>query len=465
MAKASTTSAKIEEDFKLIRRAEDRSMINSMQQKSINQPVNIAMLFATTIRFPVMLLSALVLVSCLTVSVGFAQATAYTNATIETLGPAGRIENGTLVVSDGKVIAVGAEAEIPDDARVVSMAGKTIMPGLVDPYFVFQSNPSGGATRTVVFNGRTFTIPTSAGFSAGSFVRIGDYFYPYKFDFKPAIRTGITAGNLVSDGRGLSAYANLIDEPNPEMLFKTDGYLFAKVTNQTSALDVIRKPLTPSPEKKPTGSSSTGTVTSRPTSSGSRSGGSTSSSADTEKPLWDAVREGKSPLFVNVNNEAAVAYVLQIVKKYEKVKLVLVATGPNLFQSLDEIKSNKNVTVVLQPGIDEVPFTTDFMNVSRMLASQEIPFAISMSLSNSQMKASQDDPMFPLAMLVKTGLNRETALKSVTMKPAELLGIEKTHGSLEKDKQANFLVFDGDPLATGSRLQQVILNGKKIHEN
>jgi len=73
--------------------------------------------------------------------------------------------------------------------------------------------------------------------------------------------------------------------------------------------------------------------------------------------------------------------------------------------------------------------------------------------------------MFPMAMLVKTGLDRDVALKSITIKAAELLGLEETHGSLEKDKHANFLVFDGDPLKTGTRLQQVFLDGNKIHEN
>ena len=123
------------------------------------------------------------------------------------------------------------------------------------------------------------------------------------------------------------------------------------------------------------------------------------------------------------------------------------------------------MTVVLQPGIDRVPFSADLMNVSQLLAEDEIPFCISMSLSKSQLSASQDDPMFPVAMLVKTGLDRDLALKSITIKPAELLGLEKTHGSLEKEKHANFLVFDGDPLKTGSRLQQVFLNGNRIHEN
>ena len=393
---------------------------------------------------------------CLTTAACWSQTVAYTDAHIETLGPRGRIENASLIVREGKIVDIGAEATIPDDARVVSLAGKTIMPGLIDPYFVFQTNAE-DTSRTVTFNGRTFTIPGSATFTVGSYLQIGEYFYPYKFDFQPAIRTGITSAHLVSDGRGLSALANVTKEKSPEMLFQPAGFLFAKVTNQTSALDVLRKPLTPP-------GNAANARGGRPRGS---TGGATPAAGDSEatRKLWEAVREGKSPVFVNVNNEAAVAYVLQIVKKYDKVKLMLVATGPNLYQSLDEIKANPNVTVVLQPGIDTVPYTNDLMNVSQMLAEREIPFAISMSLDDSQLRASQDDPMFPLAMLVRSGLDRETALKSVTIQPARLLGIEKTHGSLEKEKQANFLVFDGDPLQTGTRLEQVILNGNKIYEN
>ena len=386
----------------------------------------------------------------------FGQTVAYVDATIETLSDSGQIKNATLVTRGDKIVDVGTDIEIPDDARVVSMTGKTIMPGLIDPYFVFQQSSASGATRTVVFRGRTFVVPNrSATFSAGSFNRISQYFYPYKFDFKPALRSGITTGNLVSDGRGLSAFANITDDRTPEMLFKDKAFLFAKLTNSTGALDIIRKPLMP-----PKASSKT-----KATKSTSTTASKTKSPDDEVKELWTKVREGEMPLFVNVNNQAAVAYLLKIVKEYEKVRLVLVATGPNLFESLDELKENKNVTVVLQPGLDRVPYKTELMNVSQMLATKEIPFAISMTLSGSQLSASQDDPMFPLAMLVRTGLDRETALKSVTMTPAKLLEIDKTHGSIEKDKHANLLIFDGDPLQTGSTLEQVILNGSQTYEN
>lgn len=385
----------------------------------------------------------------------FAQSVAYTHATLETLSDKGRIENGTLVVEGDKIVAVGEDIEIPSNAKVVSMKGKTIMPGLVDPYFVFSTSPNSSGTRTIVFNGRTFTIPNrNPTFSVGSFTRMGEYFYPFKFNFESSVRTGITAANLVSDGRGLSAFAHFTGEQSTDIIFKKEGHLFAKITNQTSALDIVRKPLAPSKA-----SSSTSKTTKTSTSSRS------SSSTDNTKELWEAVKTGKAPLFVNANNPATIAYLLKFLKENEKVKVVLVATGSNLYQLVDEIKANKQVSVVLQPAVERIPFTTNLMNVSKILNEKEIPFAFSMSLSRSQMTATQDDPLFPLAMLVRTGLPRNDAFEAVTIKPAKMLGIEKTHGSLEKDKFANLLIFDGDPLATGSRLEKVILNGKTVHEN
>ena len=399
------------------------------------------------------LLAAAICFCCvIDVSVSVCQTTAYVGATIETMGESGQIENATMVVTDGKITDVGDDVEIPDDARTVDMKGKFIIPGVVDPYFVFKTSAA-NATRTVVFRGRTFTVPGGGNFAAGPFIRVGEYFDPVNFNFGPARRSGITTANLVSDGRGLSAFANLSDEVSAEMLFNKKGTLFAKVTNQTSALDVIRKPLDPPKTTAKKKTTSSGDSKKEPT------------PAEELKKLWEDVQQGKSRIFVNVNNQASVAYLLQFAKKKEKLKIVLVATGPNLYQSLDKIGENENITIVLQPGIDTVPFSRDLMNVAKLLSEKEIPFGISMSLSQSQLSANQDDPMFPLAMLVKTGLDRDQALKSVTIESAKVMGIEKTHGSLENEKHANFLVFDGDPLQTGVRLQQVYLNGKKVHEN
>ncbi len=407
---------------------------------------------------------------------GGQQTVAYTDAFIETMGAGGRIKDGTLLVRSEKIVAVGKDIEIPADARVVSLSGKTILPGLVDPYFVFGRRPTPQPTPSRFGRGRRFRGGQQTRFSAGSFTKVGEYFYPYDTDFKPAIRTGITTANLVTDGRGLSALADMDSDAAEAMLFQPEGFLFAKVTNQTSAIDIIRNGLDPEAASRAQRGARSRFAGRR---GGGRRGGrggdpkqnndtketseQDTADDDSTKSYWKEVRDGKKPLVVNVNNAATVPHVLKLMNKFDKVKLYLIGSGPNLYQSIDEVP--RNVTLVMQPGIDQVPFTTRRMNVPQLAAEKQIPFVFSMSLNTSQMRASQDDPLFPVAALVKTGLPRETALRAITIVPAQMLGLDKTHGSLEKDKVANFLVFSGDPLATGSRLEQVVLKGRIVHEN
>jgi imidazolonepropionase-like amidohydrolase len=418
----------------------------------------------------------------------FAQTVAYTEATIITMGQDGQIDSGTLLVRDSKIVAVGKDVDIPSDARIVSLQGKTIMPGIIDPYYVFKTSPPPAPPQTSTTRGRGRGFGGGGStFTVGSFTKVAENFYPYDVDFMPAIRSGITTAQLVSDGRGLSTFANLVPDPTPEMLLEEfEGFLFAKVTNQTSALDSIRKNLAGESERPSRGrGTSRGAITNRTRGGGGGQGGTpppadtqqltqTSDDKKTEaekkeidpiKAMWNAVREGKKPLVVNANNAATVAYLNKMLQEFDKVKLHLVATGPNLFQSLDEIAKSKNVTLVMQPGIDTVPYSSQFMNVPLMAHNRKIQFALSLSLNSSQMQGSQDDPLFPVATLVKSGLPPETALQALTTTPAKILGIDKTHGSLEKDKAANFLVFDGDPLTAGSRLKQVFSKGKSVYEN
>lgn len=58
---------------------------------------------------------------------------AFTNARIITVNAANEvIEQGTIVVQGNRIVAVGTEVDIPDDAKVIDASGKTIMPGIVD---------------------------------------------------------------------------------------------------------------------------------------------------------------------------------------------------------------------------------------------------------------------------------------------------------------------------------------------
>lgn len=60
--------------------------------------------------------------------------TAITNARIMTVGPAGNIEKGTILIKAGKITAVGADVAVPPGAIVIDAAGRVVTPGLIDAH-------------------------------------------------------------------------------------------------------------------------------------------------------------------------------------------------------------------------------------------------------------------------------------------------------------------------------------------
>jgi imidazolonepropionase-like amidohydrolase len=66
--------------------------------------------------------------------------------------------------------------------------------------------------------------------------------------------------------------------------------------------------------------------------------------------------------------------------------------------------------------------------------------------------------------VVRFGLDREVALRALTLEPAEVLGVADRVGSLAAGKDANLILLDGDPLEPATRIQMVILDGKNVYE-
>lgn len=387
------------------------------------------------------------LICAFTTCGGFADdVVAYRNATIETVSKAGTIEGGTVLLRDGKIEAVGSKVDIPTDARIVDASGQTIMPALVDIYHPITINglSSSSGSRTVVFRGRTFVIPGTRSTSAPSYVKLSDVVDPLslKSDYRKLSRYGVGFANIVVRGYGHSLHTKVTPEETPSSIVNENGTLFLSVTNSTASLDVLRKGL------KGSSSQSSSPASSTPYSS---------------TALWAAVKDGKAPLILNVNNAATIMYVLQIQKEYDKVRMVLVASGSDLYQSLNQLKGRR-LSVLMKAGIDIAPRSNRRINVAKLLADAKINFGFSASLDTS-LDAMPDTPLFPVSQLVKTGLSKEQALNALTLAPAKMLGIEKTLGSIEVGKQANLLFLDGTPLDAGTTVQQLLVEGKSVYEN
>lgn len=387
-------------------------------------------------------------------------------ATVETMTKQGRIENATIVLQDGKIVAVGKKVTVPDTAKEIDISGKTVMPGIIDPYHVVRIDTGNNqpATRTISFRGRTFTVPVNRTANVGSFVKIADSFYPYDSAFRPLMRSGVTQTNLVTSGYGQSATAKITPDDPESMIYDPDGLIYLSVSNNSTTLNVLRSGLSGS-----SGSSARASSQRRGSSGGSRTTGSTrrpttSASSTATRALWQKVVKGESPVIINVNNSAAILHLMKALKEYEKVKVVLVTTGATLYPALDSLK-NRNVSLILRPTIDLVPNTQDRINIPRLVHEAGIDFAFSLSVSQSDLNASQDAPLFRIAYLVKAGLDRDTALTALTTRPAKILGLEKTHGTIEPGKSADLLVFNGDPLDPTSQLSHVMVQGGIVYED
>jgi imidazolonepropionase-like amidohydrolase len=71
---------------------------------------------------------------------------------------------------------------------------------------------------------------------------------------------------------------------------------------------------------------------------------------------------------------------------------------------------------------------------------------------------------YEAAKTIRYGLDRKTALETITIRPAKLLGIDQWVGSLEVGKDADFAVMDGDVFDIYSRVVETWLDGEKVFD-
>jgi imidazolonepropionase-like amidohydrolase len=67
-------------------------------------------------------------------------------------------------------------------------------------------------------------------------------------------------------------------------------------------------------------------------------------------------------------------------------------------------------------------------------------------------------------LAAKYGLDKETALKSLTINAAEILGVADRLGSISEGKDADLVILSGDPLQLTSSVEMVIINGNIVYQ-
>ena len=195
--------------------------------------------------------------------------------------------------------------------------------------------------------------------------------------------------------------------------------------------------------------------------------------ADPSRPMdlrWEAMRPvfaggaARRPVFVHANDIAQIRWALGLADRHG-LRLVVVG-GADAWRVADLLKA-RGVPVVLT-SVHRLPLRRDedidapFRAAAR-LHETGVAFCIARGAPGSGGSATNERNLpFEAATAAAHGLPKDEALKAVTLYPARILGVEDRLGSLEPGRLASFIVTDGDPLETSTRIERVFIQGREV---
>jgi imidazolonepropionase-like amidohydrolase len=180
---------------------------------------------------------------------------------------------------------------------------------------------------------------------------------------------------------------------------------------------------------------------------------------------WEAMiplLEGKIALHVRADDVRQIQSAVAFARK-EGVKLVIV--GGYHAADCAELLRAENVPVVVKgvhrlPRHRSDPYDAPFTLPAR-LHKAGVKFCIS---ANDRMANFRNLP-YHAATAAAYGLPAEEALKAVTLRPAEILGVGDRTGSLEVGKDATLIVTTGDPLEITTAVKSAYVQGRAVDLN
>jgi imidazolonepropionase-like amidohydrolase len=170
------------------------------------------------------------------------------------------------------------------------------------------------------------------------------------------------------------------------------------------------------------------------------------------------VVERKLPLIATVNRTQDVRDAIAFA---ERVKVNLVVSGALDAAAAAPLLKEKNVPVILG-NVLSLPASEDaFHAATYQLAGELSQAGVKVAFATGDSAYVRIVP-YHAAMSVAWGMNRDEALKALTINAAEILGVADRVGSLEPGKDANLFIAKGDPLEIRTAVTNVIIAGKEV---
>jgi hypothetical protein len=180
---------------------------------------------------------------------------------------------------------------------------------------------------------------------------------------------------------------------------------------------------------------------------------------DDVKPFLD-LRSGDLTALISISKAGDYLHLLEVIGEEEfswDLRIPL-SREADIFHIADQI-GEKGCRVLVEPSITLQPATMRQRNLPAELAAAGATVAF---IPRSDSLGNQKQWMRHVGEVVASGLDRQIALRAMTLEPAEILGQAERVGSISEGKDANLLIYSGDPFEPTSRLVAVMLEGRFI---
>ena len=355
------------------------------------------------------------------------------------------IQNGIILVEDGTIKAIGSEVDIPWDAYVIEAKDKVVMPGFV------LAHTSSGLDRE---NENLPEVP---------FLSTFDSIDPLSPYFEDSLRDGVVAMLVLPGNNTLLGGTGTVVRPHgltvESMLIKkyTGLKISLRPTRNTSRMghmqrfrrymndlkdylkEYEQRKADAKEEKKPF-----------------------DEEIDPRKQSMIDLLNKKLTAFIYCDRAADVPKALEI-QEAHKLNAALVLSS-DCYKAVDLI-AEKKLPVILDSQLI-VWETNEETNAEEMKIIPMIFYKAGVKFA-FQTDVSQYGTRYlwhQAVTAVKHGMKRTDALKSITLFPAQFIGVDDRLGSIEAGKEANLIFLTGDPLDAQTWVDQVMIEGKIVYE-
>jgi imidazolonepropionase-like amidohydrolase len=376
-----------------------------------------------------------------------AQTYAVTNGRVVTNTDSGVIANGTVLMRDGNIVAVGADVAIPAEATVIDADGGWITPGVFAPFSQLGMIEVAleGSTRDTSADESSFSVALD----------VSDGFNPAGTHIPSSRLEGITRAavypstgwNLFAGQGGLMETSGGIDS-----MFSTGNFVFA---------DLSQSGASTAGGSRPAAWAFLEAAFADARGYPGRFSGDHEGDAlgrHDAAALLPVVR-GRIPLVMNVDRAADIRRALRFQRENAPLQLIIQG-GAEAWMVADELAAS-GVPVMVDP-LRNLPGSFDSLGSTLSGPARLHEAGVTVVYTTETADGYFNARLLPqhAGNAVAHGVPWDAAFRAITLTPAEIYGVGDRYGALANGYAGDVVVWDGDPLEVMSGAVAVFIDGE-----